>query len=272
MAGATVTDPAGDVGLLEQAALAAGKVAMGFFRQSPEVWWKNGGRSPVSAADIAANDIIEQHLRTARPDYGWLSEETEDTDARLACDRVFVIDPIDGTRAFIAGKETWCVSIAVVENARPVAAALYAPVSGEMLTAIAGGPALLNGKVTHLSTRPQAEPDARLRMAISEEMLAGLGAGQQERIERMPHIPSLALRLAMVADGRLDATLVRPDSHDWDLAAADLILERAGGALVDEHGHALRYNRRSVKHGVLYAATSYAMPLLLPGVAIPGSG
>lgn len=261
-----VSDWLADMALLETAARAAGEVALGYFRRSPEVWWKNGGRSPVSAADIAANDILEQQLRAARPDYGWLSEETEDSSLRLASRRIFVIDPIDGTRAFIAGQETWCVSVAVVEGVRPVAAALYAPVSGDMLTATAQGTAFRNGVATRLAAGDEAGLAARrLNVAMSEEMLAQLPASQRGRIHRIPHVPSLALRLAMVADGRIDGTIVRPNSHDWDLAAADLILERAGGALVDENGRALRYNRETVTHGVLYAASPLAMPLLRPG-------
>jgi len=112
-----------DLDLIRAAASAAGEVAMGFFGKSPEVWYKNENRSPVSAADFAANEKLAQMLRAARPNYGWLSEETEDDAARLGCETLFVVDPIDGTRAFIAGLDTWCVSVAVVHRAVPVAGA-----------------------------------------------------------------------------------------------------------------------------------------------------
>ena len=117
--------PAGaDIDLLVEAALAAGREAMKFFRSEVKIWWKNEGTSPVTAADYAANDILVTKLRTARPDYGWLSEESEDDSLRLSQDRVFIVDPIDGTRAFMAGKDTWVVSVAVAEMGRPIAGVL----------------------------------------------------------------------------------------------------------------------------------------------------
>jgi len=94
-----------DLDLIADAAKRAGAVALSHFNQSPEVWWKNEGRSPVSAADFAANEILETMLRAARPDYGWLSEETEDSADRLSRDTLFIIDPIDGTRGFLAGQK-----------------------------------------------------------------------------------------------------------------------------------------------------------------------
>ena len=134
-----------DLDLLVGAARLAGARALDFFRKGPEVWWKNGGRSPVSAADFAANDILKTELLSARPNYGWLSEETDDDAGRLDCETVFVIDPIDGTRAFIAGKDIWCVSAAVVHRGRPVAGVLFAPSLDELFTASAEGSALKNG-------------------------------------------------------------------------------------------------------------------------------
>ncbi len=128
-----------DLGLIADAARQAGDVALGYFNQSPEVWWKNEGRSPVSAADFAANQKLESILRTARPDYGWLSEETDDDGDRLSRETLFIIDPIDGTRAFLAGQDLWCVSVAVVRHGRPVAGVLYAPALEELYEAVEGG-------------------------------------------------------------------------------------------------------------------------------------
>ena len=127
-----------DLDLIRAAASAAGEVAMGFFGKSPEVWYKNENRSPVSAADFAANEKLAQMLRAARPNYGWLSEETEDDAARLGCETLFVVDAIDGTRALIAGLDSWCVSVAVVHRAVPVAGVLVAPALGEDFWAAAG--------------------------------------------------------------------------------------------------------------------------------------
>ena len=253
-----------DLALIAQAAREAGAVALGHFRQSPEVWWKGEGRSPVSAADFAANELIEKILRPARPGYGWLSEETEDSDERLGRDTVFVIDPIDGTRAFINGEATWCVSIAVVHQGRPVAGVLAAPALGEEYQAVAGGAALKNGSPISVSHWAEGEP---FRLATAEDMLARFSSGLRPSITRISHVPSLAYRLAMVAEGRIDGTLVKRNSHDWDLAAADLILDRAGGGLTGLDGAPLIYNRPDVKHGVLCAASPALLPALVGELA-----
>ncbi|MDS7596276.1 3'(2'),5'-bisphosphate nucleotidase CysQ [Agrobacterium tumefaciens] len=250
---------ASDLTLILEAARRAAETALGFFRKDPEVWWKNGGLSPVSAADYAANEILETALRSARPDYGWLSEETDDDAARLARDTVFVIDPIDGTRAFIGGRDTWCVSVAVVHKGRPVAAALVAPALGEEFTAVEKGEALKNGQPISASHGN----DGVLHLAAPEDVIAHLSPDVRAVVRRIPHVPSLAYRLAMVADGRIDGTLVKANSHEWDLAAADLILERAGGQLVGLDGKPLAYNRRQVNHPALCAAANYALPELL---------
>src|SRR5690348_1981556 len=97
--------------------------------------WTKGASSPVSEADIATNDLIEQKLRSATPDYGWLSEESADDSARLRRQRVWIVDPIDGTRAYLAGRDDWCVSVALVEEATPILAAVFAPVTDELFLA-----------------------------------------------------------------------------------------------------------------------------------------
>lgn len=258
-----------DLRLITEAAREAGKVAMAHFGQSPEVWWKNEGRSPVSAADYAANRILEEILRHARPNYGWLSEETDDDPARLSCDTLFVIDPIDGTRAFLAGKDTWCVSVAVVYKGAPVAGILVAPSLGEEFTATIDGPARRNGQDIAVST---AGIEDSLKLASAQDMVASFSPVLRPRIERVEHIPSLAYRLALVADGRIDATLVKKSSHDWDLAAADLILSRAGGGITDLDGQPLVYNREEVTHPVLCAASAELLPALLKNISrIPRS-
>lgn len=241
----------GDLALIADAAKEAGAVAFGFFNQSPEVWWKNDDRSPVSAADFAANKTLESILRKARPDYGWLSEETEDDADRLARETVFIIDPIDGTRAFLGGQKVWCVSVAVVHRGRPVAGVLYAPALEELYEAVEGGVALKNGVPFTVSA---AGPEEMSRLAIGEDLLKTFPPAFRERVRREKYIPSLAYRIAMVADGRLDGTFVKGNSHDWDLAAADLILACAGGRLVDLDGKPIVYNRAEVTHKVLCAA------------------
>ncbi|KQO79111.1 3'(2'),5'-bisphosphate nucleotidase CysQ [Rhizobium sp. Leaf262] len=256
-----------DLDLILDAARQAGRVALQFFRKDPEVWWKKG-HSPVSAADYAANELLESVLRKARPDYGWLSEETDDDEERLSKETLFVVDPIDGTRAFIGGKDTWCVSVAVVHDGRPVAAALVAPAFEEEFSALTVGPAMKNGRPLSVS----AEGENEIRLAAPEDVIARLPQVVKARVHRIPHVPSLAYRLAMVADGRIDGTLVKANSHDWDLAAADLILERAGGSLVDLNGARLTYNRRQVTHPELCAAADHIMPVLLQPLNLSDRG
>ncbi|MFN7101802.1 MAG: 3'(2'),5'-bisphosphate nucleotidase CysQ [Pseudorhizobium sp.] len=248
-----------DLALISQAAREAGQVALGYFGQSPEVWWKHEGRSPVSAADFAANDTLQGMLTAARPGYGWLSEETDDDVARLSRETLFVVDPIDGTRGFIAGEKAWCVSVAVVHLGQPVAGVLVAPALDEEFTAALGTPALKNGEPIAVSRPSTVNP---LKLAVAEDVLKLVQPGHENAVRRVRHVPSLAYRLAMTADGTIDGTIVKRNSHDWDLAAADVILERAGGRLVDADGRRLVYNRESVKHGVLRAGAEHALDKL----------
>lgn len=260
-------DWSSDLDLILDAAREAGRVAMQFFRKDPEVWWKKG-HSPVSAADYAANEALESILRKARPSYGWLSEETDDDADRLSTDTLFVVDPIDGTRAFIGGKDTWCVSVAVVHRGRPVAGALVAPAFDEEFAAVVSGPATKNGQILSVSDANNDE----IKLAAPEDVIAQLPAHLKSRVHRIPHVPSLAYRLAMVSDGRIDGTLVKAHSHDWDLAAADLILERAGGQLLDLSGTPLIYNRHDVSHPELCAAANHLLPDLLERLKSPARG
>lgn len=259
-----MTDWTEDLSLIRHAAREAGEVALGFFGQSPEVWWKNeGGRSPVSAADFAANDRIRAILGRERPDYGWLSEETDDDETRLTASTVFVIDPIDGTRAFINGDKVWCVSVAVVHGGQPVAGVLFAPALREEFWAVSGGEAFKNGNVIRVSEAQAGEPR---KIALPEDMLVRFPKELRQTLTRIRHVPSLAYRLAMVADGRIDGTVVKRNSHDWDLAAADIILECAGGRLVDAEGQRLAYNRRGVAHEELCAGAEHVLESLLEGI------
>ncbi|MDR6815641.1 myo-inositol-1(or 4)-monophosphatase [Neorhizobium sp. 2083] len=253
-----------DLELILDAARQAGEIAHGFFGRSPEVWWKNEGKSPVSAADFAANDRLQTLLLKARPDYGWLSEETDDDVVRLGRETLFVVDPIDGTRAFINGEKTWCVSVAVVHRGQPVAGVLVAPALDEEFRAAKDGPALKNGRPLSVTGE---RADGQLVIAADEALVRKFEPGFRDEVRRVRHVPSLAYRLAMIADGSIDGTVVKRASHDWDLAAADLILERAGGRLIDLAGNRLVYNRESVSHEMLAAGAEHALRSLLPQLA-----
>lgn len=242
--------------LLRAAAAEAGRIAMGYFRQSPEVWFK-GGNSPVSEADYAADHYLRETLMAARPDYGWLSEETADNLDRLAARRTFVVDPIDGTRGFVEGRTAWCVSVAVVENGRSLAGVLECPARNETYWAIAGGGAFLNG--TPLRVRELGE---RARIAGPKPMIDKMPEEWQERLDREAYIPSLAYRVAMIASGALDATFVKPNAHDWDIAAAELILTEAGGKLLDEEGRQPAFAGRDIVHGALMAGSGTLLDVM----------
>jgi myo-inositol-1(or 4)-monophosphatase len=236
-------------GHLERAVREAGALALSKFG-SPMRNWTKGQNSPVSEADIAVDHLLHERLMGATPQYGWLSEESADDPGRLAAPRVWVVDPIDGTRGFIAGRPDWAVSAALVESGRPILGVLFAPVTDEMFVARAGEGATRNGTPMRaadgatLAGARIAGPPRRL------ERLAALAPG----IETVPKIFSLALRLNAVAAETLDAAMAGPNSHDWDLAAADLLVHEAGGMLTDIDGRAPLYNEAHPVHRALFAA------------------
>lgn len=243
-ADATVGD---DLALLRDAGREAGTIALRYFKQNPEVWLK-AGTSPVSEADYAVDRFLRETLLSARPDYGWLSEETTDDHARLEARRTFVVDPIDGTRGFLEGRAEWCVALAVVEAGKPLAGVLDCPASGEVFWSSPGGGAFKNGRrlmVRQLGPHPEIAGPKPFFDAMPPDLAS--------RARRFHYVPSLAYRLAMIADARLDATFVKPNAHDWDLAAADLILSEAGGKVLDDHGRAPSYAGAEIKHGALVA-------------------
>ncbi len=238
-----------DLGLIREAARAAGEIAMSFFGQGPDVWRKSGG-SPVSAADMAVDTYLRTNLTALRPDYGWVSEESDPTDPETDSGVYFVVDPIDGTRGFLAEDPRWAISVAIVSEARPVTAVLHMPALRATYWAGAGVGAWLDGTALAASSRIElsgarvAGPSAW----IKSPMLADL------KVETHAYVPSLAYRLALVAEDTVDGAFARPGSHDWDLAAADLLVHEAGGKLTGLDGRPLRYGRRPVRRELLVAA------------------
>ena len=238
-----------DSRLLKDTVREAGSLALSLFRTELKNWTK-GASSPVSEADIAVNRLLENRLRSAAPEYGWLSEESADDEQRLERRRVWIVDPIDGTRGYLAGREDWCISVALVEDAAPLLGAVFAPASDEFFFAARGQGATRN--------------DVRLQATAGIEMDFSRVAGPKPLVERLnltsgdivlhPRIASLALRLCRVAQGSLDAAFAGGQSHDWDLAAANLIVQEANGIMTSLSGDRILYNRRDVMHGVLVAA------------------
>jgi len=238
-----------DAALLRDTVRKAGDLALSKFRTDLKKWTK-GASSPVSEADIAVNDLLEVRLRAATPGYGWLSEESVDDEARLDSERVWIVDPIDGTRGYLAGQDDWCVSVALVEKAQPVLAAVFAPARGEFFFAMRGQGATLNDTPVRATTGSSLD---FARMAGPKPLVERLDPSGGE-IKLHPRIGSLALRLCRVAQGTLDAAFAGGQSRDWDLAAADLIVQEADGRMSELSGDPILYNRREVAHGVLVAA------------------
>jgi myo-inositol-1(or 4)-monophosphatase len=230
--------PEADLELLIQAAQEAGRIASKFADTNAKVWEKPGGAGPVTEADLAVNKMLETELLAARPDYGWLSEESVHNDARQKTDRVFIVDPIDGTRSFIEGSDTWAHSLAVAEKGEVVAAVVYLPKRRKIYTAARGQGAFLNDHQIAVGQRDALE---------GAEVLAARPVMDAQHWSKVPqffrsHRPSLAYRLSLVAEGRYDAMLTLRPTWEWDVAAGDLILREAGAETADKTGAPLVFN------------------------------
>jgi myo-inositol-1(or 4)-monophosphatase len=244
---------------VRDAAREAGAMALPFFRAGAKtaarLWYKDRS-SPVTEADIALDTFLKGHLATLLPEAAWLSEETADDPIRLGKRLVWIVDPIDGTRAFSTGHPDWCVSIGLVMEGRPVLGAIYAPIHDRLYEASLGGGAWCNGLQLQISE------DASLKHArvAGPKPLVERFERRAGPIVHLPKVPSLALRLARVADGSIDVGLVSSSSHDWDIAAADLILHEAGALLTDFSGSAPTYNKPQPRHHEMVAVASRLHP------------
>ncbi|WP_297513226.1 3'(2'),5'-bisphosphate nucleotidase CysQ [uncultured Caulobacter sp.] len=251
-----------DLDLILQAAKAAGELALNARAGGLKIWSKDGG-SPVTDADLAVDTLLKTELQAARPDYGWLSEETADDPARLTTTRQFVVDPIDGTVAFMKGKPWFAVSIAVVENGQPVAGVVHAPALNETYAATADGPATLNGVIIEPSATQALEGAAMLGDAKMFRHPAWREPWPDMRIESRN---SIAYRVCLVAAGAFDAAVALSAKSEWDVAAADLIRRRAGAWLSDHQGRDYAYNRPIPQVPSLVCANQALAPLILSRV------
>lgn len=241
--------PGRDLALLTDAAREAGHIAMAYWRRNPKVWDKGGDHGPVTEADLAVNDMLKVRLLTARPGYGWLSEETPDDPSRLAHETVFIIDPIDGTRAFVAGEENFAHSLAVAHRGRVVAGIVYLPALDRLYSASLDQDPSVNGAPITASRR-EALTGADIlttKPSLAPEKWPG-GAPDVTRHFRA----SLAYRLCLAAEGRFDGMITLRPAWEWDIAAGGLIAERAGLTVTDRMGAVLAYNTPFAKaDGVL---------------------
>jgi myo-inositol-1(or 4)-monophosphatase len=236
----------------------AGALALKTFGKPLKSWTKHGD-SPVTEADIAVDELLHARLADAAGGYGWLSEESENDPTRLTKRRVWVIDPIEGTRAYIAGRADWSISAALVEDGRPTVAVVLVPVSDEIFTAVLGKGATRNSAPIAASTGAGIDG---ARFAGPRRVLESI-ATRNPGLVAIPRIFSLALRLARLAQGEIDAAIAGGNGCDWDLAAADLLVHEAGGMLTSLDGKPLIYNQPNPVHGVLVAAGRERHPALL---------
>jgi myo-inositol-1(or 4)-monophosphatase len=248
-----------DLALIRQAALDAGLLALSLRKEGLKSWSKEGG-SPVTNADIAVDTLLKERLMAARPDYGWLSEETADDQARLGKQRLFVVDPIDGTAAYMQDKPWFSVAIAVVEAGKPIIGVVHAPALDETYDAMSGGGAWLNGAAIMPSKTDDLHDSAMLGDA---KMFAHPAWKQPWPPMRFATRNSIAYRMALVAAGTFDAALALSAKNDWDLAAAEIIASEAGAITTDHQGKAFVYNRESPLQKSLICANSALHPLIL---------
>lgn len=245
---------------LSGAVAEAGKLALSMFRTDLRAWNKENA-SPVTEADLAVDAFLRERLHMIDADTGWLSEETADAPARLERRRVWIVDPIDGTRSFMNGRDDWAICAALVEDGRPVLAAIAVPATGEQFEA----------RANHGVTRNGSPISASRRNALADAVIARpalLNSALEEAGNRAtaPHIHSIAVRFARVASGEIDAALASRNANDWDLAAADLLVHEAGGKLTDIRGRRPVYNLAVPKHGALIASGAELHPLLVSGL------
>ena len=229
-----------DLDTIKKAAIEASKIALSYSDKNFKTWDKDAGAGPVTEVDIEIDNFLRTFLLKCEPDYGWLSEETEDNTARLGKSKVFIVDPIDGTRSFIAGDKTWAHSIAVAEKGKPIAAVVYLPRMDLLYTAEIGNGAFLNGEkitVSEVCDLMDAKILAKKSVFEKENWKNG-----QSNILRQRYRPSLAYRLALVAEGSYDAMITLGKSWEGDICAGHLLVTEAGGSVTTSHGSDINYN------------------------------
>jgi myo-inositol-1(or 4)-monophosphatase len=233
-----------ELAVSKKAARLVGDILRGYWRRGGYEIGSKGRDNPVTQADLEADRALKKLLHDAFPEYGWLSEETADSDARLNCRRVWIVDPLDGTKEFIKGIPEFCVAIALVEEGKPVLGVTYNPITREMFWSARGLGCHLNSSRVRV-TRTRVLHRARV-LASRSETARGEWGMFRDQLKVCP-TGSVAYKLALVAAGKGDATFTCSPKSEWDIASGAALLAEAGGTMTDIHGSRIRFNQRRVK-------------------------
>ena len=235
----------------ERAAREAGSIVMGMFKGKFDVQEKSKN-NPVTTADLEANRKIRDIIQEKFPEDGWISEEDKDSSRRLGLSRIWIVDPIDGTKEFIEGVPQFAVSIGFVVDGRPKVAVVYNPAEERFYRAEAGQGAYLNNRPIRVTA--QNDVDGALLLVSRSEPRRKFQVFV-DRCEIQP-VGSIAFRLAKVAGGDGDGTLTFRSIHEWDICAGVLLVEEAGGRVIDGDGKTMMFNRPELRHRAIVAANA----------------
>jgi myo-inositol-1(or 4)-monophosphatase len=249
-----------ELDLAREAALSAGEILERYFRDRGFDIDQKGKDNPVTTADFDADHEIKRLLRAPFPEYGWLSEETVDNPDRLSCHRLWIVDPLDGTKEFIKGIPEFVVAIALAEDGHPILGVTYNPIKREMFWCARGRGCYMESGTAfpgcppdrlesrshrvHVTSTPALEHATVL--ASRSETSRGEWKSYEGKVRVNP-IGSVAYKLALVAAGRADATFTRTPKSEWDIASGAALIVEAGGRITDIDGSEMRFNKPSVK-------------------------
>ncbi|MAJ43360.1 MAG: 3'(2'),5'-bisphosphate nucleotidase CysQ [Candidatus Marinimicrobia bacterium] len=220
----------------------AGKIISSFYLSEYEVNQKGKG-NPVTEVDLLTDSYLKKYFTERYPDYGWLSEETRDSKERLNKDRVWVVDPLDGTKEFIEGVPNFAVSIALIEYRKPILGVIYNPITKDLYTAIKGLGMKFNDKK---STICQKNNLIELNILNSRsETKKGLWEPYKSEFKELVPFGSIALKLAMVAANQGDFVGSLQPKNEWDICAGHCLINEAGGKLLSTESKEIIYNKKN---------------------------
>lgn len=230
-----------ELNIAKEAAIEAGSIILNYYKADFEIRDK-GYHNPVTTADQEADKRLKEILTEARPEYGWLSEETVDSQKRLDKERVWVVDPLDGTKEFIEGVPHFVVSVALVEHGIPILGVLYNPVTGETFTAVKNEGALLNGDPIHCTAKDDVND--MIILNSRSETQRGLWEPYDRTFGELKAIGSVAYKLGLTAAGKADIFASLRPKNEWDICAGNCIINEAGGKLIDLKGNLVIFNQK----------------------------